>query len=61
MKIGRPELKINAIAWRAKEPKAIVNMQSVRVGDVIEGAKVLSIEKKIIFFVYEGEFFEVRF
>jgi len=61
VKKGRPELKINAIAWKAKEPKAIVNMQRVRVGDVIEGAKVLAIKKKIIFFEYDGEFFEVRF
>lgn len=61
VKKGRPDLKINAIAWKAKEPKAIVNMQRVRVGDVIEGAKVLAIKKKIIFFEYDGEFFEVRF
>ena len=58
---GRPELKINAIAWKNKEPRAIVNMQSVYEGDVIEGATVLAIQRKVILFEYEGETFEVRF
>jgi len=58
---GRPDLKVNAIAWRAEEPKAIVNMQRVYVGDVIEGAKVKSIQKNSVTFEYEGETFEVRF
>ena len=60
-KKGRPELKINAIAWKNEEPRAIVNMQSVYEGDLIEGAKVLAIKRKIIVFEYEGETFEVRF
>jgi hypothetical protein len=57
----RPKLKINAIAWRSDEPKAIVNMQRVFEGDVIEGATVLAIKRKIIEFEYEGETFVVRF
>lgn len=61
VKVGKPELKINAIAWRAEEPKAIVNMQRVYVGDVIEGATVLAIQRKSILFEYDGEPFEVRF
>lgn len=60
-KQGRPEFKINAIAWKSEEPKAIVNMQSVYEGDVIEGATVLAIKRKMIVFEYEGETFEVRF
>lgn len=60
-KKGRPELKINAIAWRSTEPKAIVNMQRVYEGDVIEGATVLAIERKAVLFKYEGDVFEVRF
>jgi hypothetical protein len=58
---GRPVLKINAIAWRGSEPKAIVNMQRVFEGDVIEGATVLAIQRKAILFEYEGKPFEVRF
>ncbi|GAB4347408.1 MAG: hypothetical protein Kow0099_29370 [Candidatus Abyssubacteria bacterium] len=58
---GRPELKINAIAWKSKDPKAIVNMQRVYEGDIIEGAKVLVIQRHGIIFEYEGEPFEVRF
>ncbi len=57
----RPKFKINAIAWQNSEPRAIVNMQSVYEGDVIEGATVLAIKRKIIVFEYEGETFEVRF
>ena len=57
----RPKFKINAIAWRSDEPKAIVNMQRVFEGDVIEGATVLAIKRKIIEFEYEGETFVVRF
>jgi hypothetical protein len=58
---GRPELKINAIAWRIEEPKAIVNMQRVYEGDIIEGATIVAIQRKAILFEYEGEPFEVRF
>ena len=58
---GRPDLKINAIAWRSEEPKAIVNMQRVYEGDVIEGATVLAIQRKAILFEYKGESFEIRF
>ncbi len=58
---GRPELKINAIAWRETEPKAIVNMQRVFVGDVVEGATVKTINRHSVVFEYEGETFEVRF
>jgi hypothetical protein len=61
VKKGRPELKINAIAWRTDEPKAIVNMQRVYVGDVIEGATVLEIQRKRILLEYDGEPFEIRF
>ncbi len=58
---GRPELKINAIAWKSREPRAIVNMQRVYVGDEIEGAKVLAIQRGSVLFEYGGEPFEVRF
>jgi hypothetical protein len=59
--VARPELKINAIAWRAQEPKAIVNMQRVYAGDVIEGALVKEIRRKSILFEFKGEEFELRF
>jgi hypothetical protein len=58
---GRPEFKINAIAWKSKEPRAIVNMQRIYEGDVIEGATVVAIKRKIVVFEYDGEIFEVRF
>ena len=58
---GRPKLKINAIAWRMVEPKAIVNMRVVFVGDVIEGATVVAIRRTSVIFEFEGETFEVRF
>jgi hypothetical protein len=61
LKNGRPDFKINAIAWKADEPKAIVNMQRVYEGDVIEGATVVTIQRKSILFEYNGETFEVRF
>jgi hypothetical protein len=57
----RPKLKINAIAWRLDEPKAIVNMQRIYVGDIVEGATVLAIRRKSVLFEFEGETFEVRF
>jgi len=58
---GRPEFKINAIAWRSEEPRAVVNMQSVYEGDVIEGATVLAIRRMTVVLEYEGETFELRF
>ena len=60
-KKGRPEFKINAIAWQNEEPRAIVNMQSIYEGDVIEGATVVAIKRKLVIFEYEGETFKVRF
>lgn len=57
----KPKFKINAIAWKNAEPRAIVNMQSVYEGGVIEGATVVAIKRKMIVFEYEGETFEVRF
>ncbi|MBI5115091.1 general secretion pathway protein GspB [Candidatus Poribacteria bacterium] len=58
---GKPELKINAIAWRDTEPRAVVNMQTVYVGDTVEGATVKTISPGSVTFEYEGETFEVRF
>jgi len=60
-KAERPKFKINAIAWRLAEPKAVVNMRVVYVGDVIEGATVVAIHKTSVIFEFEGETFEVRF
>jgi hypothetical protein len=58
---GKPELKINAIAWRNAEPRAIVNMQTVYAGDTVEGATVKAISQRSVTFEYDGETFEVRF
>jgi hypothetical protein len=60
-RVGRPEFKINAIAWKNEEPRAIVNMQRIYEGDVIEGATVVAIKRKVVVFEYDGEIFEVRF
>ncbi len=51
--VSAPPLKIQGIVWGGNFPQAIINDKVVKVGDTIEGAQLLSIEKDsvTVFFV----------
>lgn len=48
-------LKVQGIIWGGKMPQAIINGEVLSVGDVVNGAKILSIDKKGINLDFSGE------
>jgi len=51
--VSPPSLKIQGVFWDCDSARAIINNKIVKAGDIIEGAKIVSIEKDniTIFFV----------
>ena len=47
-------LKVQGIIWGVKNPQAIINDKVLTIGDLIEGAEILSIEKKGITLNFKG-------
>ncbi|MGC8744746.1 MAG: hypothetical protein ACP5T0_12775 [Verrucomicrobiia bacterium] len=43
-----PQLKLNGIFYRVNNPSAIINGKLIKVGDVIDGAKIISIDKNSV-------------
>jgi len=50
-----PDLRIKAILFRTKDPLAIINTKTLGVGDTIEGARVVKIQRKIVTIEFHGE------
>ncbi len=48
------KLKVQGIIWGAKIPQAIINDKVLTIGDLIEGAEILSIDKKGITLSFNG-------
>jgi len=48
-------LKVQGIIWGSKTPQAIINNKVFKIGDLIEGAEIVSIEKKGITLSFNGE------
>jgi Tfp pilus assembly protein PilP len=53
------KLKVQGIVWGGKSPQAIINGQVLSVGDLIEGAQIVSIEKKGITLSFVGAIFDL--
>lgn len=53
------KLKVQGIIWGVKTPQAIINDQIFTVGELIEGAEILSIEKKGITLSFNGEILDL--
>jgi type II secretory pathway component PulC len=49
-----PQWNLSGIVYSPKDPLAIINGKMVRVGDIIEDAKVTKIEKKKVTLDYSG-------
>lgn len=54
-KIDLSALNVQGIIWGAKMPQAIINNKVLVVGDLIDGAEILSIDKKRITLSFAGE------
>lgn len=53
--VGSVAWILKGIVYNPEQPLAFINNQSVRVGDEIEGATVLSITKKSVVVIHDGE------
>ena len=49
------KLKVQGIIWGVKNPQVIINDQVLTIGSLIEGAEILSIEKKGVTLSFNGE------
>jgi len=54
-KLPLPALSIEGLIWNTRMPQAIINGRVVRVGDTIEGVKILKIDREGIGVEYQGE------
>ena len=54
-KLPIPDLNIEGLIWNSDMPQAIINGSVVKIGDYIEGVKVVEIDKKGITIEYEGQ------
>jgi len=50
-----PALNIQGIVWGGKLPQAIINNQVVKVGDTVEGVRIIDINKKGITLLFNGQ------
>lgn len=54
-----PSLTVQGLIWNSKRPQAIINNQVVDIGDTVQEAKVLAIEKFKIRVLYRGKEFDL--
>jgi type II secretory pathway component PulC len=52
-----PDLKVQGIIWGGKLPQAIINNKVLKVGDTIQGTKVINIGKEGVTVLYGGRNF----
>jgi len=53
------QLKVQGVIWGVKTPQAIINNTILTIGDLIEGAEILTIDKKGITLSYNGAIFDL--
>ena len=54
-KLPIPDLNIEGLIWNSDMPQAIINGSVIKIGDYIEGVRVVEIDKKGITIEYEGQ------
>lgn len=59
-RVPRPSLKVTAIMTGVSNPSAFVNNKLVYEGDVMEGARVVTIQATGVVFEFDGQTFTVR-
>jgi len=55
-----PELSVQGLVWGKVQPQAIVNNKVVTIGDTIEEAKIVEINKNGISILYKGKIFSMK-
>jgi hypothetical protein len=50
-----PPLKIQGIIWGGRFNQAIINNKVVKIGDTVEGARIINIDRHRIIVFFEGE------
>jgi len=53
------KLDVQGVIWGGKIPQAIINSQVLTIGDLIEGAEILSIDKKGVTLGFYGAIFDL--
>lgn len=53
--IPLPQLEIAGLIWSTEMPQAIINGKIIKAGETVQGVKVVSIGKKGITVIHEGE------
>lgn len=54
-----PTFTVTGIVWGKESPRAIIDQQVYKIGDIVKGAKILEITQKGIRMIYEGKEFWV--
>jgi len=60
VKYGLSHLKIEGMVWGTTMPQVIINGMVLRVGEVIQGAEILSIRKEGVYVLHEGNQYILR-
>lgn len=55
-----PDLHVQGMIWDSDMPQAIINNTVLRIGESIEGAKLLDIRKEGVHLQYSGKHFIIR-
>ena len=55
-----PKIKLQAILWEGSRPMALVDHRLVSVGDMIQGAKILSITEEGVKVLFSGQEFYLK-
>lgn len=54
-----PPLKISGVIWGTKIPQAIINNKVVKIGDMIDGVKIINISREEITVSYQSREFKL--
>lgn len=60
IKQGLSNLKVQGMVWGTDMPQVIINDTVLRVGEVIQGAEILSIRKEGVYVLHEGNQYILR-
>lgn len=58
VEVKLPEMNIQGIVWQTTNPQVIIDGQVLKLGDTINGAKIIKITKEGISFLYQEKLFD---
>ena len=58
--VNFPELSVQGMIWDSSMPQAIINNKIFKVGDIIEGAKIVTIDQSGVSLVFRRKPFKVK-